>query len=478
MTMHPFVRIGIVGVISLAMCSPRVQAQSLFGWWPGRNSNVVNVYVPPGSIGPTVPAGTVPAATVPVGTMTTAKPIVVYQPPIQTTAPATTVPLSVPGAVAAPAAVPGSVAAPGVPVPAATAAGYTVQYRVTTRYRTRWVQVPVTVYRPVTTVDPVTGTRRTMPQPCQSYTWQVRRVPVAQWRPIRVLQGPPPAGSIPTITMPSASAVAPAATTVTVPAANGWPVVSGPRAAAPPLSAPPALAPSTTPAPTYSTAPLAAPQYGQPPAAPPQPNSYPANQPPAMQVPSIQGGAGADERPRITPSEAQHLTKPPADADSSRTRGGTPHESQGSNETQSENGEADRHDHDTDGPQINAPANAASSSNRNVSPLRSLGPPPGLKPIPREVDDRAKPANTPAKPPAAPQPVPRSPLRLEPDLEEPPQLLDPRDALVRRSKLAPVTSVSWKSTRTAASGHKPVSSGTSRQRPQYSSSGWFHVELN
>ena len=59
-------------------------------------------------------------------------------------------------------------------------ANYTPQVR----YRTTWVPIPVTQYRPVMAMDPGTGCPTTGLQPCNSYTWQLRRVPVVSYRPI------------------------------------------------------------------------------------------------------------------------------------------------------------------------------------------------------------------------------------------------------------------------------------------------------
>jgi len=44
-----------------------------------------------------------------------------------------------------------------------------------TPYRTSWQQVPVTSYRPVASVDPVTGCPVTVMRPCSTYTWQPQR---------------------------------------------------------------------------------------------------------------------------------------------------------------------------------------------------------------------------------------------------------------------------------------------------------------
>jgi hypothetical protein len=51
------------------------------------------------------------------------------------------------------------------------------------RYRSQWVQIPVTVYRPVTGTDPMTGCPTTCLQPCTTTRWQLQRVPVVTYRP-------------------------------------------------------------------------------------------------------------------------------------------------------------------------------------------------------------------------------------------------------------------------------------------------------
>jgi len=68
----------------------------------------------------------------------------------------------------------------GAPAAQPIVANYAPQVR----YRTTWVPVPVTRYRPVMATDPTTGCPTTSLQPCNAYTWQLRRVPVVQYRPI------------------------------------------------------------------------------------------------------------------------------------------------------------------------------------------------------------------------------------------------------------------------------------------------------
>lgn len=53
-----------------------------------------------------------------------------------------------------------------------------------TAYRTRWTQVPLTVYRPITTTDPVTGCTVTCMRPCSTFQWQARRVAYQTCRPL------------------------------------------------------------------------------------------------------------------------------------------------------------------------------------------------------------------------------------------------------------------------------------------------------
>ena len=54
----------------------------------------------------------------------------------------------------------------------------------TAAYDTRWMQTPVTYYRPVTQFDPNYGTTVTSLQPCTSYQYQAARVPLVSPRTI------------------------------------------------------------------------------------------------------------------------------------------------------------------------------------------------------------------------------------------------------------------------------------------------------
>jgi len=76
--------------------------------------------------------------------------------------------------------------AAAAPVCAACQRPLTVNIAPQVSYRTSWVQVPVTSYRPVAGFDPRTGQYVTVYQPCTSTTWQAQRVPTLIQRPIVV----------------------------------------------------------------------------------------------------------------------------------------------------------------------------------------------------------------------------------------------------------------------------------------------------
>jgi hypothetical protein len=65
-------------------------------------------------------------------------------------------------------------------------------YQPQTCYRTVFQQVPVTVYRPVTTVDPCTGCPQTTMQACTTMTTQAQRVPYTTYRQVCQMVQPQP----------------------------------------------------------------------------------------------------------------------------------------------------------------------------------------------------------------------------------------------------------------------------------------------
>ncbi|HPM81061.1 MAG TPA: hypothetical protein PLF81_10190 [Candidatus Anammoximicrobium sp.] len=171
------------------------------------------------------------------------------------------------------------------------------------RYRTTWVQVPTTSYRPVVSYDPATGWPTTTMQPCTTYSWQVRREPTVGgglWEPFARLFAPwsapqaQPVGSYP-------------AAPVTAP---GWPAVGVP--VTPSYPPPTTAAPAATALPGLPAPPAATPgaPYASP--APLSPGWTPSAAPSLPTTPAAPTGAGspatatpADQPPRLSPNEAQ-----------------------------------------------------------------------------------------------------------------------------------------------------------------------------
>jgi len=176
------------------------------------------------------------------------------------------------------------------------------------RYRSTWVRVPTTNYRPIVNYDPATGWPTTAMLPCTTYTWQMQRVPVAgpaNWLldPLRNLFGPAaPPGA------PAVGIYAPAP--IVVQGGTDSPAPTLP--AAPAYTGPPSMAP---PSPYGTTAPLS------PPTASPgwMPSGASAPTMPAPQT-APAGPAPADQPPQLSPNEIQRLQPipeirryPPAD---------------------------------------------------------------------------------------------------------------------------------------------------------------------
>lgn len=192
----------------------------------------------------------------------TAAPVTSVSPVIQATGQVTEAPAGVPlapqvaysvgaaeSAAVCPTCPPKGAQATGSPVPV------TVPTVPQVSYRTIWYRVPVTSFRPVTTVDPATGATVTTVSPCVTYTWQARRVPVSA-----------PGGFLSrlfghhrqsTVAAPAPVPVCPPTLTSGVPIPSSPGVLpSAPGAVSPPTSyiVPPTgpAAPTGTPAPTYS----------------------------------------------------------------------------------------------------------------------------------------------------------------------------------------------------------------------------------
>ncbi|MAT11073.1 MAG: hypothetical protein CMM02_08705 [Rhodopirellula sp.] len=58
-----------------------------------------------------------------------------------------------------------------------------VDYRKETRYETKWVKVPTTLYRPSLDLGAKPG-QSVLLKPVETYTWQLRQVPVENYRPV------------------------------------------------------------------------------------------------------------------------------------------------------------------------------------------------------------------------------------------------------------------------------------------------------
>jgi hypothetical protein len=143
------------------------------------------------------------------------------------------------------------------------------------RHQTAWARVPTTTFRPVLVVDPVTGASSTSMQPCTTYTWQVQRVPffgLGSPRPFFLDGTAAPPGYM----------VSPAPgfidSATSAPAATSTPYYI-------PQTLPPAASPFAPPLPAGTSAPGAS---------------------------GWQRSNGAEERPTLTPGEAQGLQRVPA----------------------------------------------------------------------------------------------------------------------------------------------------------------------
>jgi hypothetical protein len=193
-----------------------------------------------------------------------------------------------------------SAAAPADPCCAPPQISQTVNYVPQTCYRTQYVNVPVTTYRPVVSRDPCTGCPVTCMRPATSYVQQARMVPYTSYR---MVVSNPCCGSAPAATTAGYTPLFGALFSgrASAPAAS----CSGCSAAAAPISYAPA---ATTPyygTPTSGTiinSPGVAPS-GTPTIAPPvDGGSTPTFDPAAKQnmqkpIPKVKDEAPADETP-------------------------------------------------------------------------------------------------------------------------------------------------------------------------------------
>lgn len=114
------------------------------------------------------------------------------------------------------------------PVCAACQRPMTVNIAPQVSYRSSWVQVPVTSYRPVAGIDPRTGQVVTVYQACTSSTWQLQRVPTLIQRPLVTNT----AAGVP-VCANGACAMAPAGTPYYGAPVTGAPITGAPITGAP-----------------------------------------------------------------------------------------------------------------------------------------------------------------------------------------------------------------------------------------------------
>lgn len=154
-----------------------------------------------------------------------------------------------------------------------------------TSFRVQYSQVPVTVYRPVTSYDPCTGCPVTTMRPCTSTTLVARRVPFTSYRQVCRPVIPQPACGCPTCPTVTAMPVAPApCSTCPAPATLAHPVTPGCSSCAPPVTAAP---------------------QGMTPIIPQAPGAPPAQLQSPQTVPGTSGSPGTEIAPEFQQPQLQ-----------------------------------------------------------------------------------------------------------------------------------------------------------------------------
>ena len=207
-----------------------------------------------------------------------------------------------------------------------------VNYVPQTSYRTNWVQVPVTSYRPVATTDPVSGCKVTCMRPCTTYRWQAQRVPFTSYRPVvstvnvqrplsAMLQGNPLfqgnrllQGNAGCATCPVPGTVAP--TTVSGVLTPGGSYLNNPTAS----SASPNTTLPLTPSPGIPVPASGGNQIN---------SSIPANNPPTLDPNTLQGNRTLRIPP--APTYSKSILSNPGDASTTSPTTGVPSAPQGVN---------------------------------------------------------------------------------------------------------------------------------------------------
>jgi hypothetical protein len=291
-------------------------------------------------------------------------------------------------------------------------------------YRTSWKKIPVTSYRPVLSIDPVTGCPVTVMKPCETYTWQAERARCGFFDRLFGRCDPPATQvqrCVPTpCSMPTEYVMGGVTSGCCGPAmSSATPTLAAPTPMAAPYYAPGPPSVLTVPPGSTSPAPMLAPQ-GMPPAT----GGVPLGpQPPAA----------ADTRPTLKPAEVT----PESPAGREPPRAGLPWNSPPAN-----------------------PANPAASNVPDMQPMPSLGPP-----IVNPESTRLNPVPDPDATPVTPA-----------EQANPPQLLNPRDQVASSRTQQPwaYTVATWPAShRTSTDRTPPVQP---RRDPRaWDESGWQSV---
>lgn len=301
------VRIGCLVLWLNGFADQSATGYTLVDWirtWPASAPGAVAAPAFPTAV-PTYPAPA-PAYAAPAPSCGAAAPSCEARPPSYYSAPATTSPAPNCGA-----ALPSTPSGAGVSYLQPTVnAGTPIQQ---VRYRSTWVRVPTTNYRPIVNYDPATGWPTTTMLPCTTYTWQLRRVPAAGpgsrfLDALRNLFGPAYPAPAPAVgTFVPAPVATPGWTGSAAPASPATLAYPTPTYPTPGYAAPATASPSV---PDGTTTPLAppSPSPGWSPSGSLAPSTTAPSAPhalPGSDVPA--GSAPADQPPSLSPQDAQGL---------------------------------------------------------------------------------------------------------------------------------------------------------------------------
>lgn len=182
-------------------------------------------------------------------------------------------------------------------------------------YRTTWKTVPVTSYRPVTTIDHATGCPVTVMKPCTTYAWQADRRPCGFFeRLFGMCDEPQPCApmctGVPTDCLEGTVMSSGCGSTTVV----GEPTPAAPTPAATPYYSPSPPSVLTTPTPAGTTPGFSAPPAAsQPPTLTQPPSSaFPGYAPPATAPAPTSAAPAAPTTPPAAPARVQRPTLQPS----------------------------------------------------------------------------------------------------------------------------------------------------------------------